>query len=117
MGEFILNAIFWTLAIYGLLEIIKNIIYISTYTNLKSEGIYLIFAVKNQEDKIEGILRPALFRIIYGKEDCFKNIIITDLKSKDGTKEILKKISEEHDFTKYVSWKECKDLIDNIDDS
>ena len=27
MIEFVLNTIFWTLAIYGLFEIIKNIIY------------------------------------------------------------------------------------------
>ena len=32
MIEFVLNTIFWTLAIYGLFEIIKNIIYINTYT-------------------------------------------------------------------------------------
>ena len=50
--DFILNTIFWTLALYGLFEIIKNIIYITTYTNFKSDGIYLIIAVKNQEEKI-----------------------------------------------------------------
>ena len=44
--EFIINIIFWTLALYGLFEIIKNIIYISTYTNFKSDGIYVIIAVK-----------------------------------------------------------------------
>ena len=52
MIDFILHVIFWTLALYGLFELIKNIIYLYTYTNLKSEGIYIIVAVKNQEDKI-----------------------------------------------------------------
>ena len=51
--EFIQNTIIWTLAIYGLFEIIKNIIYINTYTKFQSDGMYLIIAVKNQEDKIE----------------------------------------------------------------
>ena len=46
--EFIIKVIFWTLALYGLNEIIKNIIYISTYTNFKSAGHYVIIAVKNQ---------------------------------------------------------------------
>jgi hypothetical protein len=32
MFEMILNIAFWTLAIYGLIEIIKNIISISIYT-------------------------------------------------------------------------------------
>lgn len=67
MMNFILSVIIWTLALYGLIEIIKNIYYIYTTTNLKSNGIYLILAVKNQQDKIEGFLRTVLFRIIYRK--------------------------------------------------
>ena len=61
MLEFVLNTIFWTLAIYGLFEVIKNIIYISKYTKFKSDGIYVIIAVKNQEEKIEGFIRSILF--------------------------------------------------------
>lgn len=38
MLDFLLNGILWTFALYGLCEIIKNIIYICTYTNLKSDG-------------------------------------------------------------------------------
>ena len=90
--EFILNTIFWTLALYGLFEIIKNIIYISTYTKFKSDGIYLIIAVKNQEEKIEGFLRSVIFKILYGKDEYLKNIIVADLKSTDKTKEIVKKL-------------------------
>ena len=48
MWDFILNGVFWILALYGLFEIIKNIIYICTYTNLKADGIYIIIATKNQ---------------------------------------------------------------------
>ena len=70
--EFVLNTIFWTLAFYGLYELIKNILYISEYTKFKAKGIYLIIAVKNQEDKIEGFLRSSLFKILYGKEEYIK---------------------------------------------
>ncbi len=115
--ELVLNTIFWTLAIYGLFEIIKNIIYLCTYTKLTSDGIYLIIAVKNQEEKIEGFLRATLFKILYGREEYLKNIIIADLKSTDNTKEIAKKLSYEYECLKVVSWKECKDIIDNIDDA
>ena len=115
--EFLLNTIFWTLAIYGLFEIIKNIIYIGTYTKFQSDGIYLIIAVKNQEDKIEGFLRSSLFKILYGREDYLKNIIVADLKSTDKTKEIAKKLENEYDCLKVTSWKECKDMIDNVDES
>ena len=65
MWDFIFNTVLWTLALYGLFEIIKTIINIYTYTNLKSDGIYVIVAVKNQEDKIEGFLRNFIFRMLY----------------------------------------------------
>ena len=48
MSEFLFNVVIWTLALYGLFEIIKYIIYICTFTMLKSDGIYLIIAVKNK---------------------------------------------------------------------
>lgn len=112
--EFILNTIFWTLALYGLFEIIKNIIYLSTYTNFKSDGIYVIIAVKNQENKIEGFLRTMLFRIMYGKEECVKDVIITDLDSTDDTMKILNKLSKDYDGIKVINWKECKEVIDSI---
>ena len=115
MLEFVLNTVFWTLALYGLFEIVKNIIYISTYTKFQSDGMYLIVAVKNQEEKIEGFLRSILFKIIYGKEEYFRNILVVDLKSKDNTKQILKRLEMEYDNIKVLNWKDCKDMIDNIE--
>lgn len=114
MFEFFINAIFWTLALYGLFELIKNIIYICTYTNLKSDGIYVIIATKNQENKIEGFLRTLLFRIMYGKEECVKDVIVTDLNSTDDTMKILNKLGKDYDGIKITNWKECKDVIDSI---
>ena len=116
MLDFILSFILWTLALYGLFEIIKNIIYIFTYTNLKADGIYLIVAVKNQEEKIEGFLRSILFRFLYGKEEYIKDIIVADLDSKDGTSEILNKIEKDYECVKVTNWRECKEVIDNIDE-
>ena len=114
MQEFIINGVIWVLALYGLFEIIKNIIYICTYTNLKSDGIYVIIAAKNQENKIEGFLRTLLFRIMYGKEECVKDVIVTDLNSTDDTMRILEKLSKDYDNIKVTNWKECKDVIDSI---
>ncbi len=112
MGTFI-SIIIWTLALYGLFEIIKNIIYICTYTHLNSRGIYFIIAVKDQEDKIECFLRNLVFRIIYGKEE-IKNILIVDLNSKDNTKKIVENLSKEYEQINLLTLKECKELIDNI---
>ena len=114
MSTFIVNAIIWTLAIYGLLEIIKNIIFTYTYTNLKADGIYMIIAVKNQENKIEVFLRSILFRILYGKDEYIRNVIVTDLNSKDNTKEILDKLSKDYKYIEVVEWKEFKEIMENI---
>lgn len=115
MADFIINGIIWTLALYGLIEIIKEIIYICSYTKLKSDGIYVIIAAKNQENTIEAFMRTVLFRIIYGKEENIKDIIAVDLDSNDKTLEILQKLSKDYGCIKVSDWRECKELLDNID--
>ena len=117
MVDFIVNGVFWVLALYGLFEIIKNIIYIYTYTNLKSDGIYMIIAAKNQENKIEGFLRTLLFRLIYGKEEFIKEVIVTDLDSTDDTMKILTKLSKDYNCIKVINWRECKEVIDSINET
>ena len=115
MGNFIINSILWIFALYGFFELVKQVIYICTYTNMKADGIYIIIAVKNQEEKIEGFLRSVLFKILYGKEEEVKDIIVTDLNSTDRTKEILNKLSTDYEYVKNTNWKEFKEIIDNID--
>ena len=68
MLDFITNAVIWVLALYGLIEIIKTIYYICTCTNLESDGIYFIIAVKNQEEKIEGFMRSILLEYYMEKK-------------------------------------------------
>lgn len=113
--DFLLNTIFWTFALYGLFEFMKNIIFICIHTKLNDEGIYLIIAVRNKENSIEGFIRTLMFKIIYGKEENIKDIIVTDLNSRDNTNEILDKLSEEYEYINKLKWKECKELIDNIE--
>ena len=115
MLDFIINGIIWTLALYGLIEIIKTIYYVCICTNLESKGIYFIIAVKNEEEKIEGFMRSILFRMLYGKEEYIKNIIVADLGSTDKTKDILEKLQLDYKFINLVDWKTCKELIENID--
>lgn len=117
MFNFIINAIIWTLALYGFFEIIKNIIFTYTYTNLKSNGIYMIIAVKNQEERIEIFLRSILFRILYGKEEYIKRISVIDLNSQDNTRKIIEKLSKDYKCINAVNWKEFKETMENINNS
>ena len=45
-----------------------------------------------------------------------KNIIVVDLNSTDGTKEIINKIAKDNEYLKCISWKECKEIIDNVNE-
>ena len=112
MLDFILNGIVWVLALYGFIEIY----YACVYSKIKTEGIYFIIAVKNQEEQIEGFMRSILFRVLYGKEENINDIIISDLGSTDNTKEILEKLQEDYKFINLLDWKTCKDLIDNVNE-
>ncbi|MCL2342184.1 MAG: glycosyltransferase [Firmicutes bacterium] len=114
MSEVIINGIFWVLAIYGLIEIIKTIINSFRYTNLRTDGIYIIIAAKDQEEQIEGFIRSFLSKLSNEKGYMPKNIIITDLDSKDKTDEILSKLKLEYENIKIMNWQECKELIDSM---
>ena len=52
---------------------------------------------------------------MYGKEEYIKDIIVADLGSIDKTKDIINKMSLDYDCVKTTNWKECKEIIDNIE--
>lgn len=111
MIDFLVNCIIWVCALYGLIEIIKNILYIHSCNKISSDSLHIIIAMKNQEDKIEGFLRSLNFRILYGKEECIENIILLDLNSVDNTKKIIEKFSSEYNNFKILNWKEFEELF------
>ena len=62
---------------------------------------------KNEEKHIEKCMQ-----CLSDKE---VQIVVADTGSTDKTKEIAKKMSEDYEQLKVISWKECKDIIDNLD--
>ena len=54
---------------------------------------------------------------MYGKEKTIKKVILADLDSKDNTLKILKKFRKENKEVNVSSWKECKEIMDIIDDT
>lgn len=80
-------------------------------------GIYIIIGVKNQEKQIEGVLRSILFKIMYGKEESIKKVILADLDSTDKTMEKLKEFKKENEYVTVSNWKKCKDIIDLVDEN
>ena len=113
MVHFILYAFLWTLALYGLFEFIETFINYFKFREMNTDGTYLMIITKNSEEYIEGYLRSTIFRILYGKEEFTKKIIIVDLDSNDKTREIIEKMELDYDFVKVLNWSECKDFIEN----
>ena len=111
MLDFFISFILWVCAIYGIIEIIKNVIYIHSCNNIKTDGIHMIIAVKNQENTIEGFLRTLNFRILYGKENIIENIIVLDLNSSDNTKHIVERFSTDCSNVKLINWSEFEELF------
>lgn len=114
MLEYIINSLLWIFALYGLFEIIKNVINIKIYTNFKANGTYIIIACKNQEEEIEGFMRTFIFKYLYNMEEITKNIMLVDLNSVDNTKKILIKLEKDYEFIKVIDWKDCNELLENI---
>ena len=81
---------------------------------IDESGIYLIIAVKDKENEIKQFLEALLFRIIYGKEEYITQIIVTDLESKDKTKEKIKSVVEKNEQLELLNWDECKNKIESI---
>lgn len=115
MCEFIFTCILWILALYGFFDILKMIFNSLKNRRIESNGIFVIVAVKNQEHQIEGFLRSVIFRILYGKDEYLKNIIVTDLDSVDSTKEILEKLSNDYEEIQVIDWEDCKKKLDNLE--
>lgn len=112
MLDFILNCILWSFAIYGIIDIAKSIKSSWIHKRIENNGIFIIIATKNQEFQIEGFMRSVMFKVLYGKNEFIKGIVVTDLNSQDNTKEILKKLSEDYQEIKYEDWEVCKKKLD-----
>ncbi len=111
----VFQIIVWTLAIYGLIEIIINIFNSIALVNKNIKDMYILIAVKNQEDTIEGIIRSIVFKNIYNKnEGLFNNIIIADMGSTDQTLNILKRLTKEYSFLKIIDCKDSHELLNIV---
>ncbi|MGE5472833.1 MAG: glycosyltransferase [Ignavibacteriales bacterium] len=110
----IIQVIIWVLALYGLIEIMIEI-YKAVFVLNNVKDMYILVAVKNQEESIEGIVRSIVFKNLYDKnEEIFNNIIIADMGSTDNTVKILKKLCNEYEFLKLIDCSESNNIMKEI---
>ena len=108
MFKFILEIILWSLCIYGILSLVKDIFDASTYNKI-SDKVKLVLAVKDVEDGIENYIRELNF----GK-NFYNNLAVIDLDSKDKTKEILQELEKDCMNIKVLETDEGKEYIDKL---
>ena len=108
MFKFILEIILWSLCIYGILSLVKDIFDASTYNKI-SDKVKLVLAVKDVEDGIENYIRELNF----GK-NFYNNLAVIDLDSKDKTKEILQELQKDCMNIKVLEKDEGKEYIDKL---
>ena len=117
MLNFVLSIILWTLAIYGLYEIIKTVINSYLTKKVKLSNAYLVIIVKNGENYIEYLTRKAIIRKVIEKANYIKEIIIIDLNSEDETSKIIRKLEKDYNFIKVLNKEEINKFFSSITDS
>lgn len=113
MTESLMECILWILAIYGLIDIIRDIFYIFSSSKINTKDTFIIVAVKNQENNIEGFIRNIMFKLVCTKNLQDTKVIVTDLGSSDETRHILEKLNDDYECLEIIEWEECKKILDN----
>jgi len=111
MQQHILLIVLVTSLVFGVSLVLS--IYFIKYIVFNTE----IIAAKDEENKIEGFIRSLLFKVICNNEEYINNIIFTDLNSKDETGKIMENLTNEYKEVRFLKWKNCKELIEDIDRS
>ncbi len=112
----ILYSIICFFALYGILELILNIIHynpnIKDNKNILSQP-YAILCVENQEDCIESIVRSIAWQMTIqnGSAHYINELIVVDLGSSDKTLDILKLLAIEYNFVSVMNKNEYLSFI------
>jgi hypothetical protein len=107
MLNFIIEVVIWCFCIYGILNLIKDIIDEKSYKNVKS-NTKLILTVKDAENGIENYIRDLNF-----SKNFYNNLVVIDLGSNDKTTEIIQKLIDEGMNIRLLNAKDGIEYLEN----
>ncbi|MBR2405102.1 MAG: glycosyltransferase [Clostridia bacterium] len=91
-------------AIYGLVQLIKDIIDFFALSSDHANETVIVIKVKNSEETLEGVVRSVIWKCLkssfWGK---IPDILIVDLGSDDSTAQIAQKLCEDYSFIYYTT--------------
>ena len=97
LWEFVFYTLISFLSVYGLVELIIYIIdFVYDVKTLKDKVIYTVVAVKDEEERIENIVRTLLVKTLKnGSGVADHRLLVVDMGSEDNTYKMLKMMEED----------------------
>lgn len=105
MWSIFLKSILTVLVIYALIDIFhKTISVLFMREPHKSENVFIVIKVKNQENRIEGVIRSLIWKHLSASGGGYvPNILIVDTGSEDSTPEIAERLSNDYSFIYFLT--------------
>lgn len=104
MADIIFKTLVTFCVIYSLIDIAARVISVFFNSDLHKNDVFVVVRVKNQEDKIECIIRSLIWKTLSrrggGK---LPIILIVDVGSDDRTREICMRLCEDYRFIYYTT--------------
>ncbi|MDP4092285.1 MAG: hypothetical protein Q8920_02900 [Bacillota bacterium] len=117
MSQVIYDTFIYLLAVYGAIVLVISIAgSIHRSFNEYNPGMKLILEVKNQEEKIEGILRNLLAGNAIGRIIPVSSITVIDMGSTDDTLKILKLLSKDYECIKILEKQDAEKAVSEFEE-
>lgn len=114
MPDIIFNILIYFLAFYGAVVLVITVADSIWFRTRESfPDIRAVLLVKDGGERIEGVVRGMLSREVHRKLMIGEKLTVVDLGSKDETKKILEKLSEEYEELEIID-KADRERILNI---
>lgn len=104
MADIILKTAITFFAVYGFVQVIKDIISMFLYDDKDSNEFFIVVKVKNSADTLESIIRLIIWKwLCQMRGRSVPNILIVDLGSTDETPQIANKLCDDFEFIYYTT--------------
>lgn len=110
------KSVITVLVIYAVITIFEKIITaIFVPEPYKKQNVFIVIKVKNQGKNIEGIVRSIIWKNLKMNQGGYiPNILIVDRGSKDDTRIISEKLSDDYSFVFYITEEQFEKMKDSF---
>lgn len=92
MLEFVIKSVFWAMAMYGLIELVSELIFGGKSRRQRKSGMYILLTALEECLDVEVFLKSVIDRVGYGVD----GIVISKGELSCSTRKIIERISTEY---------------------